>query len=148
MRRKIADRRLRELIAQIPVERHRPADRRRLQPARIGHLLVLVADLLRNLVVDGGEGRDGLADLPLLQRLADLLLDERRNRLRPGPRQQRVGARERMKRNIGRHRDQPKRGDGLSGPERGAERLLQLPDLPELVLGLGKDIFVDEALPR
>ena len=86
--RRSRDRRLRELIAQIPAERHRPADGRRLHPARIGHLFVLVADLFRNLVVDRGEGRDASTDLLFLQRFAHLLLDERRDRLWPGPCQQ------------------------------------------------------------
>src|SRR5258708_27464450 len=49
-----------------------------------------------------------------------------------------------MQWDVGPQRDQSKWGDGFYGLQGGGERLLQLLDLPELVLALGKDIRSEE----
>src|SRR5262249_28109823 len=54
------DRRGRELAPQVPFNRRRLTARRRLEPARVGHRLVLALDLERYLVVDRRQRRDRL----------------------------------------------------------------------------------------
>src|SRR5262245_60757723 len=55
LRQGCANRRCWKLAAQIPVDRHRLADRCRLDPARVGHVLVLALNLARDVVLDRSE---------------------------------------------------------------------------------------------
>src|SRR5262249_60495527 len=70
------DRRGRELAPQVPFNRRRLTTRRRLEPARVGHRLVLALDLERYLVVDRRQRRDRLPDVAFLQGLAPFLIDQ------------------------------------------------------------------------
>src|SRR5829696_973317 len=65
-----------KLVAQIPAERDRLSDRSCRYPAGIGHVLVLATNLLRYLIVNAREGRDGRADFSFLQRFTKLLFNE------------------------------------------------------------------------
>jgi len=46
-----------KLAAQVPIDRHRLADGRRGEPARVGHVLVLALNLARDFILDCGEAR-------------------------------------------------------------------------------------------
>src|SRR5262249_42765054 len=59
-----------KLIAQILINRHRLNLSCDMYPARVGVLLILLANLLRDFVFDFGEVQDGIAQLPLLRGLA------------------------------------------------------------------------------
>src|SRR5574341_1474156 len=75
---------------------------RALDPARIRHFLVLAPDLERNLVVDRSERRDGVPNLPFLQRLPYLLVEQGGYWLRPRPFRERLRVLERVERDVGR----------------------------------------------
>jgi hypothetical protein len=137
-----------KLRAKVLVEGDRCRDRSRVHPARIRVLLVLLPDSHRNLVIDGGQARNGIAQLQLFAWLAHLLLHDICDRRRPGTLEQRSRIRQRMQRKIHCSRGNPGWRD-----VRGALQRLHKPPLQSLRLLLllrrGREhVFVEETLPR
>ena len=142
------DRRLRKLVAQIPRHAGGVADRRRLEPARIRRLLVLLANRNGDFVADRGQRRQQRAQAPLLSRLVHLLANDAGHRVRPAPFSQSSRVRKRMQRSIGSNRDEPDGRNCRCRCEGGLDLLLQVGELLQLFRRNRKNIFVEEALLR
>ena len=103
----------REFPAQISGDGIALFDRRHSDPARVGIFFILVLDQARDRILDGGQSWNGGAQSRLLLRLAHLLHQNGGDLLGPCPLQQPGGAGKRMKRKIGRHRQQPQEEIGV-----------------------------------
>ena len=135
-----------EPVAEILLHGLGLPDRGRLHPSWIRVLLVLLLDLERHVVGDGGEVRNETAREPLVERLADLLGQQRGDRRRPGSVGERLHARQGMERQIARNCDQPKHGNGAPGSDGAHEPLAHPLQAFELLRCCVEDVFVDEAL--
>ena len=138
----------RKFLAQIAGDRNRLLDNWYSDPARIGIFFILVLDQARDRILDGSQSWNGGAQLRLLLRLAHLLHENGGDRLGPCPVQQPGGAGKRMKRKIGRHRQQPQRRNRRSGFKRRGQRIAQLARPVNFLLTMEKHIFIDETLAR
>ena len=117
-------------------------DRRGLDPARIGILLVLRAHLSRHVVGDRRQRADGVADLSLFARLAYLQIEQRRHGAGPWAIEQPLRIGKRVQRLVCGKRGKPQGRDIV------AQGRAQSFDLRQLGLGAVERVLVDEALAR